>query len=131
MKKIISGFLIFSFLTSIPLPVMAEELEVEVVLVKEKAPQKIEKKKKPVVTPAAPVTMEEETKPLPIIVEEVVKEVIKDKPKPVELILPVVKKKKDNDWIAWILMAGGIILAVTLQPPEKCGDSPGPGADPN
>ena len=131
MKKIISGFLIFSFLTSIPLPVMAEELEVEVVLVKEKAPQKIEKKKKPVVTPAAPVTMEEETKPPPIIVEEVVKEVIKDKSKPVELILPVVKKKKDNDWIAWILMAGGIILAVTLQPPEKCGDSPGPGADPN
>jgi len=122
MKKIISGFLIFSFLTSIPLPVMAKELEVEGVLVKEKAPQKIEKKKKPVVTSAAPVIMEKETKPLSIMVKEVV---------PVELILPVVKKKKDNDWIAWILMAGGIILAVTLQPPEKCGDSPGPGADPN
>ena len=131
MKKIISGFLIFSFLTSIPLPVMAEELEVEVVLVKEKAPQKTEKKKKPVVTSAAPVIMEKETKPLPIMVEKVVKEVIKDESKPVELIFPVVKKKKDNDWIAWILMAGGIILAVTLQPPEKCGDSPGPGADPN
>jgi len=131
MKKIISGFLIFSFLTSIPLPVMAEELEVEVVLVKEKAPQKTEKKKKPVVTSAAPVIMEKETKPLSIMVEKVVKEVIKDESKPVELIFPVVKKKKDNDWIAWILMAGGIILAVTLQPPEKCGDSPGPGADPN
>jgi len=122
MKKIISGFLIFSFLTSIPLPVMAEELEVELELRKEEAPQKIEKKKKPVVTSAAPVIMEKETKPLSIMVKEVV---------PVELILPVVKKKKDNDWIAWILMAGGIILAVTLQPPEKCGDSPGPGADPN
>jgi len=122
MKKIISGFLIFSFLTSIPLPVMAKELEVELELRKEEAPQKIEKKKKPVVTSAAPVIMEKETKPLSIIVKEVV---------PVELILPVVKKKKDNDWIAWILMAGGIILAVTLQPPEKCGDSPGPGADPN
>jgi len=131
MKKIISGFLIFSFLTSIPLPVMAEELEVEVVLVKEKAPQKTEKKKKLVVTSAAPVIMEKETKPLSIMVEKVVKEVIKDESKPVELIFPVVKKKKDNDWIAWILMAGGIILAVTLQPPEKCGDSPGPGADPN
>ena len=131
MKKIISGFLIFSFLTSIPLPVMAKELEVELELRKEEAPQKIEKKKKPVVTSAAPVIMEKETKPLSIMVEKVVKEVIKDKPKPVELILPVVKKKKDNDWIAWILMAGGIILAVTLQPPEKCGDSPGPGADPN
>ena len=131
MKKIISGFLIFSFLTSIPLPVMAKELEVEVVLVKEEAPQKTEKKKKPVVTSAAPVIMEKETKPLSIMVEKVVKEVIKDESKPVELIFPVVKKKKDNDWIAWILMAGGIILAVTLQPPEKCGDSPGPGADPN
>lgn len=122
MKKIISGFLIFSFLTSIPLPVMAKELEVELELRKEEAPQKTEKKKKPVVTSAAPVIMEKETKSLPITVEEVV---------PVELISPVVKKKKDNDWIAWILMAGGIILAVTLQPPEKCGDSPGPGADPN
>ena len=131
MKKIISGFLIFSFLTSIPLPVMAKELEVELELVKEKAPQKTEKKKKPVVTSAAPVIMEKETKPLSIMVEKVVKEVIKDESKPVELIFPVVKKKKDNDWIAWILMAGGIILAVTLQPPEKCGDSPGPGADPN
>ena len=122
MKKIISGFLIFSFLTSIPLPVMAKELEVELELRKEEAPQKTEKKKKPVVTSAAPVIMEKETKPLSIMVKEVV---------PVELILPVLKKKKDNDWIAWILMAGGIILAVTLQPPEKCGDSPGPGADPN
>ncbi|PIU46677.1 hypothetical protein COS93_02005 [bacterium (Candidatus Gribaldobacteria) CG07_land_8_20_14_0_80_33_18] len=131
MKKIISGFLIFSFLTSIPLPVMAKELEVELELRKEEAPQKTEKKKKPVVTSAAPVIMEKETKPLSIMVEKVVKEVIKDESKPVELIFPVVKKKKDNDWIAWILMAGGIILAVTLQPPEKCGDSPGPGADPN
>ena len=122
MKKIISGFLIFSFLTSIPLPVMAKKLEVVVELRKEKAPQKNEKKKKSVVTLTAPVIMEKETKSLPITVEEVV---------PVELISPVVKKKKDNDWIAWILMAGGIILAVTLQPPEKCGDSPGPGADPN